>query len=139
MPYTSLKQVAAIDPAVDEIRDIVKVQSYASMWRLLLQPHPGFKKTKVHIVGERDSVQAQQAGKHLCGKVPMLFDYIMKDTGDMLHHPLLQRVLRTLFSYTYRYAKLLWTCFEHAGKIKPQAWVKSHTIITHLGVHYERV
>ena len=139
MPYTSLEQAAAIDPAVDEIRDTVKVHSYDSLWRLLLQAHPGFKKTKVHMVGQRDPVQAQLAAKQLCGKVPMQFDYIVKARGDMQHHPLLQRVLCTSFAYTYRYAQLLWNVFLDAGKIEPQAWVKSHTAITHLGVHYERV
>jgi len=133
MPYTSLEQAAAIDPAVDEIRDTVKVHSYDSLWRLLLQAHPGFKKTKVHMVGQRDPVQAQLAAKQLCGKVPMQFDYIVKARGDMQHHPLLQRVLCTSFAYTYRYAQLLWNVFLDAGKIEPQAWVKSHTAITHLG------
>ena len=139
MPYTSLEQAAAMDPAVDEIRDAVKVQSYDSLWRLLLQAHPGFKKTKLHMVGQRDPVQAQQAAKQLCGKVPMQFDHILKDKGDMQHHPLLQRVLCASFVYTYRHAQLLWNVFLDAGKSEPQAWVKSHTAITHLGVHYERV
>ena len=128
-----------MDPAADEIRDTLKVHSYDSLRRLRLQAHPGFKKTKVHMVGDRDPVQAQLAAKRRCGKVPMQFDYIMKDTGDMLHHALLQRVLRTSFSYTYIYAQLLWTVFVDAGKNEPQAWVKSLTAIIHLGVHYERV
>ena len=36
MPYTYLEQVAAMDPAVDEIRDTLKVQSYDSLRRLRL-------------------------------------------------------------------------------------------------------
>jgi len=138
MPYSSLEQAAAMDPIVDQVREAVDVSTYGSLWDILLLAHPGMKKSQVHMIGERDPVQAQRAAKQLCGQVPMKFDYISNDRS-MKHHPHLQRVLSATFIFTYTFAMLVLNLFLDAGKSEPQRWIRNQSAITHVGVERQRV
>lgn len=140
MPYTSLEQAAAANPIIDEVREAVGVTSYAALWRLLLQAHPGFTKTKLHMIGERDPVQAQAAAKELCGQAPMTFKHLKDDNaGEVKHHPLLQPILSPGFTYLYTFLQMIWNMFLDAGKSEPQRWVLNRLAITHVGAKYDRV
>lgn len=140
MPFSSLDQAAAAHPIVDEVREAVGVSSYNALWRLLLQAHPGFKKTKLHMIGERKPKQAQDAAKELCGQAPMTFKHVQDDpTNDTTYHPLLEPVLSPGFCYMYTFLQMIWNLFLDAGKSEPQKWVLNRTGITHVGAKYDRI
>lgn len=137
VPYQSVEQASRYLPIIDTACQTLGMTKYESLWRMLQDTFPKLQKTQLHMIGSRDSPQAQLAAQQLSGEIPMRIDYL-SGNGDVLHHPLLQRVLDPQFAYTYRHAQLWYNVFLDAGKSEPVRWVTDLTGITYRGLPLEQ-
>jgi len=132
MPYNTLEGAAKENPVIDEICEALGVTSYQSLWRLLVQAFPDFKKSKIYMIAFREPVQAQQAAEQLLGQRPVCYEYVTKDSV-LQHHPLLQRFMQPGFQFFYKWTQLWLNVFLDAGKIEPERWAKQRTAIIRKG------
>lgn len=133
VPYRSLDEVAVDHPKfMEDTCKKMNITSYQSLWRLLRQAYPYFKKSKAATVALREPEQARAAADQLRGERAVPFEYIAKDP-ILKHHPLMNRFLQPGFEFFFTITMLVFNVFLDATKIEPQRWARQRKVITYRG------